>query len=164
MTRADLAAVSGIAAEVHADYPEDAAVFEERLSLYPAGCHVHADGAAITGYILSHPWLDQQPPALNTLLGAIPVNADTYYIHDIALLGQSRGKDAARTILRQLIELARASGFTNLSLIAVNDSTAFWRRLGFEIVQDAALDQKLKSYDEQARFMRLDLAAPTGGV
>jgi GNAT superfamily N-acetyltransferase len=158
MTRADLAAVGGIAAEVHPDYPEDAAIFEERLRLYPAGCHVYADGAAITGYILSHPWLDKQPPALNTLLGAIPVNAGTYYIHDIALLDQSRGKDAARTILRRLIELARASGFTNLSLIAVNDSTAFWRKHDFEIVQDAALDEKLKSYDVQARFMRLNFA------
>jgi len=159
MTPADLAAVGDIAAEVHPGYPEDATVFEERLRLYPAGCHVYADGAAITGYILSHPWIDRQPPALNTLLGSIPTGADTYYIHDIALLGQSRGKDSARAILRQLVELARTSGFTNLSLIAVNDSAAFWRRLGFEIVQDAALDEKLRSYDQQARFMRLDLPA-----
>ncbi len=159
MTRADLAAVGRIAAEVHPDYPEDAAVFEERLDLYPAGCHVHADGAAISGYILSHPWIDRQPPALNTRLGAIPAHADTYYIHDIALLGQSRGRDAARAILHQLSELARASGFTNLSLIAVNDSTAFWRRQGFEIVQDAATDDKLKSYDAQARYMTLEIAS-----
>ncbi|HWK96294.1 MAG TPA: GNAT family N-acetyltransferase [Pseudolabrys sp.] len=162
MTRADLAAVAHIAAEVHPDYPEDAAVFEERLRLYPAGCHVHAAGAAITGYILSHPWLDRQPPALNTLLGAIPANADTYYIHDIALLRQSRGQDAARAILNQIIALARQSGFKNLSLIAVNGSAVFWRKHGFEIVQDAALDEKLKSYDAQARFMRLDLSTRHG--
>lgn len=159
MTRADLAAVGDIAAEVHPDYPEDAAVFEERLRLCPAGCHVYADGAAITGYILSHPWIDRQPPALNTKLGGIPAHADTYYIHDIALLGQSRGKDAARAILRTLVELASQSGFTNLSLIAVNDSAAFWQKLGFKIVDDNALNEKLKSYDEQARYMRLDLAA-----
>ena len=157
MTDADLAAVAYIAAEVHPGYPEDAAVFEERLGLYPAGCHVHADGSGITGYILSHPWLDRQPPALNTLLGAIPANADTYYIHDIALLGQSRGQDAARAILNQIIALARQSGFTNLSLVAVNNSAPFWRKHGFEIVPDAALDRKLKSYDAQARFMRRDL-------
>ena len=157
--RADLAAVGNIATEVHPDYPEDAAVFEERLGLYPAGCHVYADGAAITGYILSHPWIDRQPPALNTKLGGIPANADTYYIHDIALLGQSRGQDAARSILRTLVELARQSGFTNLSLIAVNDSAAFWQKLGFKIVDGNALNEKLKSYDEQARFMRLDVAA-----
>ncbi len=159
MTRADLATVGHIAAEVHPDYPEDAAVFEERLRLYPAGCCVYADGSAITGYILSHPWIDRQPPALNTLLGSIPTGADTYYIHDIALLGQSRGKDSARAILRQLVELARTSGFMNLSLIAVNDSAAFWRRLGFEIVQDAALDEKLRSYDQQARYMTLETAS-----
>jgi len=158
MTRADLAAVGAVAATVHPDYPEDAAVFEERLSLDPAGCHVYADGAAITGYILSHPWIGRQPPSLNTLLGSIPADADTYYIHDIALLGPARGHGAARAILNQLIERARRSGFTNLSLIAVNESAAFWRRHGFDIVQDTALDAKLKSYDAQARLMRLDLS------
>lgn len=159
MTRADLAAVGNIAAGVHPGYPEDASVFEERLRLFPAGCHVYANGAAITGYILSHPWIDRQPPALNTILGGIPANADAYYIHDIALLGQSRGRNAARAILRQLVELARHSGLANLSLIAVNDSVAFWQKLGFKIVDDNALKEKLKSYDELARFMRLDVAA-----
>ncbi|NEW95116.1 GNAT family N-acetyltransferase, partial [Rhodopseudomonas sp. BR0M22] len=40
MTPADLPAVDAIAAVVHAAYPEDAAVFAERLALHPDGCLV----------------------------------------------------------------------------------------------------------------------------
>ncbi len=46
MTPGDLPAVLAIADVVHPDYPEDAAIFAERLALYPAGCRVlERDGA-----------------------------------------------------------------------------------------------------------------------
>ena len=38
MTTTDTASVSAIADRVHASYPEDDAVFLERLRLYPEGC------------------------------------------------------------------------------------------------------------------------------
>jgi len=157
MTPADLSAVNDIATTVHAAYPEDPAVFQERLALYPDGCRVLTHDGTITGYIVSHPWVLGQPPALNTLLGAIPASADTFYIHDIALLGSGRNRDAARSVMRALIALAEQSGFTNLTLVAVNNSTAFWQKLGFRIVDDRTLEKKLQSYDDMARLMRLDL-------
>lgn len=40
MTAADLGAVQAIADRVHVAYPEDAAVFAERLRLFPDGCWV----------------------------------------------------------------------------------------------------------------------------
>ena len=40
-----------------------------------------------------------------------------------------------------------------MSLVAVNASAPFWSRFGFEIVSEPALDAKLKSYDDAARFM-----------
>ncbi|WP_338025322.1 hypothetical protein [Bradyrhizobium yuanmingense] len=51
-----LPGVRGIADRVHLNYPEDEAVFSERLELYPEGCFVlerARDG--LTGYIISHP-------------------------------------------------------------------------------------------------------------
>jgi len=159
MTPADLTAVNDIAATVHAAYPEDPAVFQERLALYPDGCRVLSNDGMVTGYIVSHPWIYGQPPALNTKLGMIPADADTFYIHDIALLGSGRNRNAARAVMHALTALASKSGFQNLTLVAVNDSTAFWQKLGFRIVDDRTLDRKLKSYDDKARFMRLDLAA-----
>jgi hypothetical protein len=38
MTRADIPGLMAIAAVVHSSYPENEAVFAERLSLFPVGC------------------------------------------------------------------------------------------------------------------------------
>jgi ribosomal protein S18 acetylase RimI-like enzyme len=153
MDQADLPAALAVADIVHPRYPEDPAIFAERLALYPAGCLVLTQGEDLIGYIVSHPWIHGAPPALNSLLGALPIPPTTYYIHDIALLPQARGSGAARTVIALLAGRAEASGLSNLSLIAVNDSVAFWQRHGFAVTPDPALDNKLRSYDESARFM-----------
>jgi ribosomal protein S18 acetylase RimI-like enzyme len=153
MTPADLPAALAVADIVHPRYPEDPAIFAERLALYPAGCLVLMQGEEQIGYIVSHPWTYGAPPVLNSLLGALPLAPTTYYIHDIALLPQARGTGAAKTVLARLADRAEASGLPNLSLIAVNDSVAFWQRHGFAVTPDPALDIKLRSYDDSARFM-----------
>jgi ribosomal protein S18 acetylase RimI-like enzyme len=153
MLPGDLQVVSVIAAEVHAAYPEDDAVFAERLRLHPAGCLVlDLDGRA-AGYVLSHPWIDNEPPELNSLIEAIPDEPSTYYIHDVALLPAARGSGAASRLAEHLTDLARATKLANMSLVAVNNSTVFWERHGFRVVEDPRLARKLSSYDGAARFM-----------
>src|SRR5262245_22544678 len=90
----DLSDVSRVADRVHTDYPEDEAVFAERLSLYPAGCFTLQHNERTIGYVISHPWHFKKPPELNALLNAIPARASTYYIHDIALLPEARASGA----------------------------------------------------------------------
>jgi ribosomal protein S18 acetylase RimI-like enzyme len=153
MTPADIPAVIDIASRVHLDYPEDDAVLAERQQLYPAGCLVlDVDGRAM-GYTLTHPWTYLQPPALNALLGAIPANPSTYYIHDVALLPEARGSSAGSAAVRAIVEHAVATGMTNMSLVAVKGTSGFWTRHGFAPIADAHLDAKLKSYDDpEARY------------
>jgi len=154
MQTADLAAVNSLADLVHVSYPEDAAVFAERLRLYPAGCFVLVGKAgAAVGYAITHPWHFKKPPALNSMLGALPEPATSYYIHDIAILPAGRGSGAASRLVAAIIAHARETGAANISLIAVNGSIPFWARQGFEVDADSALDAKLKSYDDDARFM-----------
>lgn len=153
MRLSDLPTVNAIADRVHLDYPEDPAVFAERLDKAPFGCFVLKEGSTAHGYIISHPWLYKKPPELNTLLGELSAKADTYYIHDIALLPEARGGGHAGQITEQLVSVARARGIDNLSLVAVNNSVPFWTKSGFTVVDDPALAQKLLSYDEDARFM-----------
>lgn len=158
MAPADLPAVMEIAAVVHPDYPEDEVVFAERLRLAPAGCHVLADAqGAPLGYLVSHPWSAGAIPALNSLLGEIPPGTMNWYIHDLALLPESRGTGAAGHIVAWIAEEATRAGCAGLALVAVNGSTSFWRRQGFREVHDPALDRKLASYDDAARYMRRDL-------
>ncbi len=152
MRQSDLAAVLAVADVVHPGYPEDAAVFAERLALHGAGCLVLTDAAGrVAGYTLTHPWRYGVPPKLNTLLRAIPADADTYYLHDIALLPAARGAGAATALLDILSAHARELGLTRTSLVAVNASRPIWERRGFAVADDAHPD--LSSYGGEAWFM-----------
>lgn len=152
MTETDLPRVATIATAVHPGFPEDDAVFAERLRLYPQGCHVLAQNGLLNGYVLSHPWAGA-PPALNSLLRRLPETPDTYYIHDLALMPAARGSGAGRRIVAQLIEHARAAGLARLSLVAVNNSEAFWQRHGFRANMRDDVAAKMQSYGADARFM-----------
>ncbi|MBN8969568.1 MAG: GNAT family N-acetyltransferase [Rhizobiales bacterium] len=153
MQPADLPAVGVLAAAIHPDYPEEDAVFVERLRLYPQGCRVFERDGKIAAYVVSHPWLERQPPALNALLGELPAAPSTYYIHDIALLPGARGSGAAAQVVAALIAQARAERLASLSLVAVNGSAGFWQRHGFVAVAAPELDAKLRSYSDDAQFM-----------
>ena len=157
MVPADLADVMAVAAVVHPDYPEDREVFAERLALAPEGCRTLCDDDGIAGYALSHPWPGGEIPALNSLLGAIPVEARSWYLHDLALLPRARGSGAGGRLVAELVHLARARGFAGMALVAVNGSAGFWRRQGFHATHDAPLDRRLASYDNAARYMQRGL-------
>jgi SAM-dependent methyltransferase/ribosomal protein S18 acetylase RimI-like enzyme len=153
MSVTDLPAVNALATRIHPAYPEDDTVFAERLRLYPAGCRVLEGEQGLVAYVVSHPWRHKEPPALNALLGALPPQPSTFYIHDLALAPEVQGTGAGGVIVALLAGHASASGLSSMSLIAVNGSAGFWQRHGFEAVQDPLLDAKLRSYGDDARFM-----------
>ena len=148
MQPADLDAVERLGNGIHVDHPESPEIFAERLALCPEGCFV-LEGLA--GYVLSHPWMLGAPPALNTLLGALPSAPDTWYIHDVALAPSARGTGSGAVIVARLTSLVASLGMTTMSLIAVGRSPGFWSRQGFA---PALLPpQKLVSYGEGATHM-----------
>jgi GNAT superfamily N-acetyltransferase len=162
MTSADLPSVDAIARTIHAALPERPEIFEERLRLYPAGCYVLDLSARPAGYVVSHPWRAARPPDLDTLLGAIPADADTYYIHDIALLPEARQTGAGSRIFTFLKGVARRESLPSITLIAVYDAARFWRRHGLRPVEAPALEEKLAGYGPEACLMRGDLAKNPG--
>lgn len=153
MAPADLKRVEAIAAAVHPAYPESGAVPAERLRLFPAGCHVLDAGGETLAYVVSHPWRSNDPPKLDSLLGAIPAEAGTYYIHDLALLPDARGKGHADAIISRLTTIAAGLRLATLSLVAVNRSAGFWSRHGFAPATSPSLRAALSSYDDDAVFM-----------
>ncbi|MCA0318366.1 MAG: GNAT family N-acetyltransferase [Proteobacteria bacterium] len=157
LTATDLDAVARIAAMVHPAFPEDDAVFAERLALHPAGCRLLIVAGEPAGYAISHPWRLGTLPALNALVGALPAEADTYYIHDLALLPAARGTGAAGALVQDLKRHVLALGLPALSLVAVNDSGAFWRRQGFAEMPAGVAAEKLASYGDDARLMTCPL-------
>jgi len=105
MTEADCRKRFGIADVVHTNYPEDPRSSPSGLALYPRGC-LSDQGDGLIGYVVSHPWHYAEPPALNSLPGALG-QASTYYIHDIALLSAARGSGAANAVVSRLSPMPR---------------------------------------------------------
>ena len=157
MSAYDLDAVVGIAEVVHKGFYESPAVLAEKRALYPNGAHMLEIGERPVGYVLSHPWRRSSIPALNAALGALPPDADTYYIHDLALLPVARHMGAAQFITTVLAKHAAARGFPVMSLVAVNGSEGFWARQGFLAADLPQLAGKLLTYEEGARYMERDL-------
>jgi ribosomal protein S18 acetylase RimI-like enzyme len=153
MTAFDMPAVDAIAAQVHPGFFEAPEVLAERQQLYRNGCYLLEISEKATGYVLSHPWRAGSLPALNATLGELPADADTYYIHDLALLPVTRRLGAASHIVDALAKHAHAQGFATMHLVAVNGSQGFWEKHGFAIDDVPALSDKLKGYEDAARYM-----------
>lgn len=153
LTTLDLPLIELIAAKVHPGFPEDLDVLAERQRLYPDGARLLELDGAPSGYLLSHPWLFGSVPALNAPLGAIPAQADTFYLHDLALLNPARGTGAAAMIVGEILRHARLRGFASISLVAVNGSQPFWHKHGFRAADVPALREQLESYEQAARYM-----------
>lgn len=164
-TPADLPGIVAIAARVHPDFPESAAVFADRIRLYPPGAALLERNGAAIGYLISHPWRADSIPPLDTMLHALPPEPDVYYLHDLALLPEARGGGAAARIVAKMAGHAATAGFAAMRLVAVNGSVPFWQRQGFEVEPPGiALAAKLASYGPEARLMtrRLEPIAPAG--
>ncbi|MET0249259.1 MAG: GNAT family N-acetyltransferase [Sphingobium sp.] len=155
MKEADLGHVGALSDAVHGRYTEPVETYAERLRLYPAGCFLFEQEGVISGYLISHPWRRMQPPALGGLLGAIPLDADSYYLHDLALLPIARGTGAGASGAGLALDQARQAGFAETCLVAVGGAESFWASRGFEVVPDAAVAAKLhESYGPGVFYMR----------
>lgn len=157
MAAADLPAVTALSDGVHGAYAESTDVYAERLRLYPTGCHVLAGGAGdISGYLVSHPWDDGPPPVLNAVMGALPRPAILYYLHDIALSPNVRGRGAGAAGLALATDAARAAGFDRVALVAVAGADAVWAAFGFAY-DGRDDDLAAAGYGVEARHMTLRL-------
>jgi len=150
----DMPEVSRIGDRVHESLPESDAVFAERLTLFPEGCLILTDSDnTVHGYTISHPIRQGQPPELDSFLGEIPSDADQYYIHDVAIMPELRGRGLAAEAIHRLIGIGKR--FPTTCLVSVYGTAAFWSRFGFRVPAelDEKLQEKLRGYGEDATYM-----------
>jgi GNAT superfamily N-acetyltransferase len=154
MTEADLDAVAAIALISFPDHFEGRPMFANRLALAAQGCFVLApEGGEPLAYAVSYPWRIDSAPPLNTLIEAIPEEAEVIYLHDLALHPSVRGRGATGEIVERLADQARSRGWPAIALVAVNDATGFWARHGFAVRESEAISRKLAGYGSDARYM-----------
>ena len=158
MAEADIGGVVTVARQSFPDHFESRACFENRLTICPTMSFVLADAEdVVRGYLFAYPWTGETAPPLNTLIEAIPADADRIYLHDLALDPEVRGGGYTRAIVERLIDQSRTDGWTAMALVAVNDATAFWQRMGFQPITSPALAEKLASYGDDACYMVREL-------
>ena len=154
MTPKDIPEVYQISLRVHSLY-EDPEIFEERRAL-SKGCYSYVLDEKVVGYLISHPYRRDTYPPLNTLIGKIP-DPDTWYIHDLAILPEFRGRGMVRPVLAEVKALALAQGFHELSLVSVYGSEVFWTKMGFRLATQAnygtLMQQKINEPNEPYVFI-----------
>ena len=159
MCPTDLTSIRHIASIVHPTLPEGDHIVTERISLFPSGCWTLANEIddQILGYAISHPITHNRPPPLDSPLVTIPAEADTYYIHDLALLPEARGAGYAAEAVRIMLQVAAEGRWRRTCLISVYGTVPFWERFGFKALLDRELGdeltRKLKGYGESAVYM-----------
>ncbi|WP_200844855.1 MULTISPECIES: GNAT family N-acetyltransferase [unclassified Novosphingobium] len=160
MLAEDIDGVVTVAAACFPDHFEARACFEERLALFPQGCFVLALDEVVKGYLIAYPWPPGAIPPLNSALGALPQERETFYLHDLALHPDVRGQGHARPIVERLAGALSKMDGRSLALVSVNDSVAFWRGMGFEPISgDEAITRKLESYGGGSTYMVRALGA-----
>ena len=151
MDAADLDAVLRVQA---ACYPpamqEAAAVLRVRLAAAPATCLVACNGDGVCGYLFAYPSRLDCVTDLGAPFAVAP-DADTLYLHDLAVDPRALGRGLARALVAGMLERGRASLLAHAALVAVQDSTRFWTGFGF--APRATPDPGLLTYPPGAVYM-----------
>lgn len=149
----------GILAAEHTAYldvaPETEEVLKSKWRATPDTCLVSVDKAGrVEAYVLAHAWHEEKPPALFQPLPPVADNADTLYLHDLAVHAAARGMGLGDLLAGELLRRAKILGFRRITLVAVQGSTGFWQRQGFAEDTRVAVS---RSYGDDAVFMQQQL-------
>jgi N-acetylglutamate synthase-like GNAT family acetyltransferase len=111
----------------------------------------------VVGYGISHPWKLFSIPPLDEFLGAIPEDADCIYIHDVAVLPDARGHQAAAHYLKLIRNIAAGLSIAKLACVSVYGTDVLWSRYGFKAAICESMTSKLRTYGDSAKYMIADV-------
>lgn len=153
MTEQDL---DGVLAVQAACYPaamqEAAAVVLARLRTAPATTLVAGDLHGVCAYGFAYPSTLGRVTPLNADF-APAADADTLYVHDLAVHPRAHGQGLGRRLAQALFGAARGLGLVHGALVAVLDARPFWEKLGFVATAPGQGGAALATYPGQAVYM-----------
>lgn len=132
MEVADLDAVLRVQAACYPPAMQEAAgVLRARLAAASATCLAACDGDGVCGYLFAYPSRLGRVTDLGAPF-ALALDADTLYLHDLAVDPRALGRGLARSLVAGVLERGQAMMLAHAALVSVQDSTRFWSGFGFE--------------------------------
>ena len=137
LTPADIGELHRLEAEAYLpELHESNDSFLQLMRLYPEGAFGCFDDEGLCGYAFATPTKAGTTLELRVPLERIADDADTFYIHDVAVSARCRGRGIGGMLAERLLDLAREKGFRRSELVSVQGSAPFWKRFGFESVRE----------------------------
>ncbi len=151
----DLADVFALQSDSYPPALRDSLVaLASRLRFAGGCCHVADIDRRPVGYILAHPWLSMQPPAVDTVLPLPSGEARVLYVHDLSVSAAVKGAGLGARLLDAALDAGRRGGLVGAELVAVPGAAGFWQRRGFRPLDtDPALARKVRLYGDGAVYM-----------
>ncbi|HEY0844873.1 MAG TPA: GNAT family N-acetyltransferase [Noviherbaspirillum sp.] len=151
---ADLDAIHAIQEEAYPPMMQEPLdVIHRRLAVAHDTCWIALDDAGPCGYLFAYP---STRGAITSLGGdfVISTDADTLYLHDLAVSRRMAGQGVSVALCRLAMEAAVMRKLRYLALVAVKGARGYWARLGFEPGEPGAqCVDVLQAYPEGALYM-----------
>ena len=150
----DIPAVLDIQAQAYAnDLLESEAVIRARRASAPRHAWVAEDDQGVCAYLFAyHSRLGKVTPLDGEFRS--PAQPDCLYLHDLAVARRAAGRRIGPALVREALGQARQQQLRFSALVSVQDSQAFWNRMGYaEHQPDPEHAAHLHSYQVPATYM-----------
>lgn len=156
---ADLPGLEAVQRACYGDaFIEDRDVFARRIAS-AANCSLAlSHEGRLCAYLAAYRSVRAKVTPLNGDFQAI-AQADTLYLHDMAVMPAHAGRGIAHVLLECMREMARAEGLHYSGLVSVQGSQTYWERKGYVVhaVTDEAQRAHLASYGDDAVYMLAEM-------
>lgn len=155
MSQADIPAVLNVQHECYELLTlEDEATIRARLNTSPDSAWVAEDDDGLCAYLVTY----RSMVGKVTPLGGhfdLPPKPECLYLHDLAISDRSKGSGMGSALVRFALAQALKEGLRYSSLVSVQGSSEFWKRLGYDAFTelDATQMSNLQSYVGPSWYM-----------
>lgn len=142
-----------------ASMQEDPEQIAARLRASPGQCWVAEDAAGVCGYLFGYLSRRGLVTPLNGAFKPDP-QPDCLYLHDLAVAPRANGRRVGQQLVSAALQQPRSTTLAWSALVSVQNSSAFWQRLGYRPAApaDPAQATHLASYPTAALYMEQALA------
>jgi ribosomal protein S18 acetylase RimI-like enzyme len=157
MQEHDLASVLQIQQESFDDATQESQPsFQAKLTASPSTCFVAVQGQSVVGYLVALLADSENPPALNGDSYKVPPLPNCLYLHDLSVSRRVRGTGVAAALIQAFLQALKRHCLPKACLTAVNDSSSYWERYGFQVVSPSGqVRDRLATYGSGATYMVL---------